>query len=305
VRIVGFSNPDLNEARALADRAVHEGAQSAPIPAFADHRELLRHTSPHALAIFTPHLNHYRPTMDALQADCHVFVEKPLSTNVQEAADIVGLARARGRKVAVGHQYRLLPSLVEARRRLSAGVIGRARLFSAVLAAPWLAEHAGSDDAWRLDSQVSGGGILADAGDHLLDALIWISGSSAVEAAAFQFRLESGLDLVTAAAVRLADASPATLAISGVSAGFLFEIQVLGERGRLRVTDRGLWQSIGDGPTEPILLSEQTESIDSNFVAALVSESPLCCSAEDALETVRLLEAITRSVATNQVVRLS
>ena len=56
--------------------------------------------------------------MDALQAGCHVFIEKPLSTNVQEAADIVGLARGRSLKVAVGHQYRLCPSLAEARRHL-------------------------------------------------------------------------------------------------------------------------------------------------------------------------------------------
>ena len=70
---------------------------------------------PDALAVFTPHLFHYKLTMDALQAGCHVFVEKPLSTNSQEAADIVNLARGRQLKVGVGHQYRLRPSLIEAR----------------------------------------------------------------------------------------------------------------------------------------------------------------------------------------------
>lgn len=94
VVIVGCSDPDLAAARALADRAA--GAPGGPqgsVPAFADHRELLRHATPQALAIFTPHLAHYRPAMDALQAGCHVFIEKPLSTNLQEAADIVALAR--------------------------------------------------------------------------------------------------------------------------------------------------------------------------------------------------------------------
>ena len=54
--------------------------------------------------------------MDALQGGCHVFIEKPLSTNPQEAVDIVGVARGRSRKVGVGHQYRLSPSFLEARR---------------------------------------------------------------------------------------------------------------------------------------------------------------------------------------------
>src|SRR5262249_6230645 len=122
VAIVGCADPDLSAARALADRAAG-GAAPPPGPVSADHRELLREAAPDALAIFSPHRTHYRLAMDALQAGCHVFIERPLSTNLQEAADIVGLARARDLKVGVGHQYRLAPSLVEARRRLTQGVI--------------------------------------------------------------------------------------------------------------------------------------------------------------------------------------
>src|SRR5262249_7125730 len=117
VRVVGCSDPDRAAAGGLAARVparagagagTSAGVSSAPDPAsapgplaVADHRELLRQAAPDALAIFTPHLAHYRVAMDALQAGCHVFIEKPLSTNVQEAVDIVGLARGRGRKVGV------------------------------------------------------------------------------------------------------------------------------------------------------------------------------------------------------------
>ena len=84
-------------ARALADAAPATGG---PVPAFADHAELIRQATPDALAVFTPHLAHYRPTIDGLQAGCDVFVEKPLSTNVQEAVDVVNVARARGARSA-------------------------------------------------------------------------------------------------------------------------------------------------------------------------------------------------------------
>ena len=57
------------------------------VAVYSDPRELLREQAPDALAIFTPHLSHYRLTMDALQAGCHVFIEKPLTTNSQEAAE--------------------------------------------------------------------------------------------------------------------------------------------------------------------------------------------------------------------------
>ena len=244
--MVGVADPDPDAARNLAARVPARDDTSAV--AFADHRELLRQLTPDALAIFTPHLAHYRPAMDALQAGCHVFIEKPLSTNLQEAVDMVGLARGRGHKVGVGHQYRLRPSLIEARRRLAAGEIGPVRLVTATLAQPWLAAHRGEDNSWRFDPRVSGGGILADAGDHLIDALLWTTGQVAAEAAAVQCRLDSGLDLVTAAAIRLADGTPATLAVSGVNPGSLFELCYLGELGRLRATDRSLERGDGRRP---------------------------------------------------------
>jgi hypothetical protein len=40
-------------------------------------------------------------------------------------------------------------------------------------------------------------------------------------------------------------------------------------------------------------------------VAAVIGDAPLCCPAVQALDTVRLLEAVTRSAATGQVARLA
>jgi predicted dehydrogenase len=306
VRVVGCADPDRAAAEALAARIPEQaGASNAGSLARTDHRELLRQAAPDALAIFTPHLGHYRVAMDALQAGCHVFIEKPLSTNVQEAADIVALARGRSRKVGVGHQYRLRPSLVEARRRLAAGAIGRLRLVTATLAQPWLAAHGGAENSWRFDPRVRAEGILADAGDHLLDALLWTTGQVAVEVAAIQSRGESGLDLVTAAAGRLADGTPMTLAVTGVTPGTLFELTYFGERGRLYVSENTVVEQSGAGPPQALSLPEPAESIDANFVSAVVTDAPLCCPADQALDTVRLLEAVTRSAATGQIVRLA
>jgi predicted dehydrogenase len=307
VAIVGCADPDLSAAQAMADQAARHGGLGTsvtPVTAFADHRELVQQLVPHALAIFTPHLSHYRLAMHALQAGCHLFIEKPLSTNVQEAADIVGLARGRNLKVGVGHQFRLCPSLVEARRRLVAGALGPVRMITAVQARPWLTTLGQDDSTWRFNPKVSSGGILADAGYHLVDALLWTTGQVAREVAAFQNAWDPGIDLVTAAVIRMADGTPVTLAVSGLSPGTLFELVYFGELGRLRATDQTLEEERFDQPWRDIPLPSQSQSIDENFVAALDNRSPLCCSAEQALDTVRLLEAIARSAATNQVVRV-
>ncbi len=298
VCIVGTADPDQAAALALSAKA------GPDIPSFTDHLELIRATKPEALAIFTPHLAHYHPAMDALRAGCHIFIEKPLSTNPQEAADIVNLARGRQRKVGVGHQFRLLPSLAATKARIAEGAIGPIRLVTATLAQPWLTMHSGAEHSWRFDPKVAGGGILADSGDHLLDALLWSTGQSAHEVAAIQSRLDSGLDVVTAAAIRLADGTPATLALSGVTDGSRFELEYYGERGRLRVDEHTFEEAIDGRPARTVPLGEPVETIDGNFVAAIVEDRPLCCPGEAALDTVRLLEAIARSVATGQLVRL-
>lgn len=301
VEVVGLADPDPSAIQGLIGAV----PAAAGAKAFADHKEMLASAAPEALAIFAPHRAHYRAAMDGLQAGCHLFIEKPLSTNAQEADDIVGLARGRGRVVAVGHQYRLSPALIEARDRLRAGAIGKVGLVAATLAAPWLARHQEKADAWRLDPKLSGGGILADVGDHLLDALLWTTGTRAAEVAAFQARHAPGLDVVTAAAIRLGDGTQATLGLTGACPSGLFELTFFGESGRIRAGDQSLAIAEGDGPERAVPLPSAPETIDGDFVAALASGRTPCCPAEEALDTVRLLEAIARSATSGQVVRLA
>lgn len=300
VSIVGCADPDEGAAASLAEAV--GGAATFP-----DHQRLLAEARPDVLAIFTPPRAHYRPAMDALQAGCHLFVEKPLSTNAQEAVDIVNLARGRGRVVGVGHQYRLAPSLVEARKRLADGAVGRVRLITATMSAPWLVGHGGPENAWRLDPKVAGGGIVADAGDHLLDALIWTTGRSVAEVAAFQDREAPGLDVVDAVAMRLDSGVPATLALTGVATRDHFELTYFGDAGALRATDRTLRVSgpDPDAGVEEVVLAAAVTSIDADFIAAVRGGGAPCCTAEQAVETVRLQEAIARSAGSGQVVRLA
>ncbi|MDB5351652.1 MAG: putative dehydrogenase [Planctomycetota bacterium] len=302
VEVVGLADPNPVAAKAMADSVPQT---AGPVPSFTELKEMLARVTPDVLAIFAPHRAHYRLAMDGLQAGCHVFIEKPLSTNAQEADDIVKLARARGRIVGVGHQYRLRPSLIEARDRLRAGTIGTLRLVTATLSSPWLARHQETADAWRLDPRQLGGGILADAGDHLLDAFLWLTGEAVIEVAAFQSRLAPGLDVVTAAIVRLGDGTPATLGLSGVCASNLFELTFFGETGRIRVSDASLAVIMGAGTEQTIALQESEATIDGDFVAAVEAGRPPCCPADQALDTARLQEAIARSSTSGQVVRLA
>jgi predicted dehydrogenase len=305
VEIAGCADVDLSAAQAMADRArVRAGAAGTAVAAFGDHRELLQQAAPDAIAIFTPPLSHFRLVMDALQAGCHVFINKPLSTNVQEAADIVRLASARDLKVEVNRPLRECSSLVEARRRLSAGAIGAVSLVTATVTRPSSATSNRATSNREVEPSGEGAGVLADAGDDLVDALLWTVGQAAHEAAAFQKRSLSGIDEVTAAAIRLADGTPVAIAISGQSASAHFALDYHGALGRLRVTDQTIEEYGCDLPPRSNALPASGATAEGNFVAALAGASQLRCPANEASAAVRLLDAISRSAATGQIVRL-
>ena len=83
---------------------------------------------------------------------------------------------------------------------------------------------------------------MADAGDHLIDALLWSTGQKGQEVAAIQSHREPVIDLVTVATIRLTNGTPVALAVSGISSGACFALTYDGQNARLHATDLSLEQ---------------------------------------------------------------
>jgi predicted dehydrogenase len=124
-----------------------------------------------AVSIVTPHVFHHEHAMAALEADLHVFLEKPLTTTVETARELVDTARHRDRVLQVGFQRHFDPLFVELRRVIDEGAIGTPHTVNAYLGQKWISEHDGS---WRTVRSLSGGGQLFDSGTHLVDSMLWV-----------------------------------------------------------------------------------------------------------------------------------
>lgn len=70
------------------------------VPGVADYRDLLAQAE--AVSIVAPTRQHHAIARACLEADCHVLVEKPFTTSVEEAAELIELARTRRRILQVG-----------------------------------------------------------------------------------------------------------------------------------------------------------------------------------------------------------
>jgi predicted dehydrogenase len=75
--------------------------------------------------IATPVVTHATLARHALEAGCHVLVEKPLAASAREAREIVLLGEARGLTVMAGHTFLFSPRVEAVKSRLEMGQVGR------------------------------------------------------------------------------------------------------------------------------------------------------------------------------------
>jgi myo-inositol 2-dehydrogenase / D-chiro-inositol 1-dehydrogenase len=92
---------------------------------FADHRELLQSGLVDAVVIATPNFTHAAMLRDALAADVHILVEKPLVTRIEDGLEMLALARGRSKIVWVAQEYRYMPPVAELVRMAHEGAVGR------------------------------------------------------------------------------------------------------------------------------------------------------------------------------------
>ncbi len=134
-----------------------------------------------AVAIVTPNHMHAPAAKAFLEAGIHVICDKPLTTTVAEAEELVALAKSSGKIFAVTHNYTGYPMIRQARAMVAAGELGTIRLVQAEYPQDWLTERAeatGSKQAeWRTDPKRSGaGGCIGDIGTHAYNLACFVSG---------------------------------------------------------------------------------------------------------------------------------
>ncbi|MCX7701045.1 MAG: Gfo/Idh/MocA family oxidoreductase, partial [Gemmataceae bacterium] len=100
---------------------------------YRDYREMLKEKDLDIVIVGTPDHWHALPTIAALEAGAHVYVQKPISVDVVEGQAMVAAARKHKKVVQVGTQRRSTPHLIDARDRViregKLGTIGLVEIY--------------------------------------------------------------------------------------------------------------------------------------------------------------------------------
>ena len=144
-------------------------------------REAARPDGIEAVAIVTPNHLHYPVARAFLEAGIDVICDKPLSTTLKEARELIALTRARGLVFAVTLNNTGYPMVRQAREMIAAGELGDLRLVHATYIQDWLTnpiDASGHKQAeWRTDPARAGASAcLADIGVHAHNLALYVTG---------------------------------------------------------------------------------------------------------------------------------
>jgi predicted dehydrogenase len=156
------------------DSRAAEFARARNLPHTADFGEALRDADVDAVVLCTPHSLHCEQIVAAANARKHVFCEKPLSLSRAEVVRAIDAVKANSVRLAVGHEKRFEPPMMEVARLARSGALGTLLQIEANFSQDKFLALAA--DNWRLSAKEAPAGPLTATGIHLVDLSVSLMG---------------------------------------------------------------------------------------------------------------------------------
>ncbi|HYE65705.1 MAG TPA: Gfo/Idh/MocA family oxidoreductase [Pyrinomonadaceae bacterium] len=118
---------DLSEDRLAKVRALYPSVKTTTNPL-----DLFNDPAIDAIAIATPVASHFELAWQALQADKHVLVEKPLAPNSEQAVQLIEEAARRNRVLMVDHTFVYTGAVMKIRDLVASGALGEVYYYDSV-----------------------------------------------------------------------------------------------------------------------------------------------------------------------------
>ena len=260
-----------------------------------------------AIIVCVPHKFHHGLCRQALERGRHVLVEKPVTVTAAEADDLIALAGDKGVLFGASHNQLFYPPHIWLRDAIAEGRLPQPTVLRLKLA---IGDKLGG---WRADPDLTGGGLLFDAGFHRF----YVARSIMGEVAAVTARLDTddprGIgENVGVVVLEFRDGGRAIIeagyfapagvfddSVEAVTADALVRIPGLeahferfSSEPELMVFRDGHWA------TEEVAVVAWPETIArsvANFVDAIKGKSPLAADGSEARRIVEIVEAAYRS----------
>ena len=127
-----------------------------------------------AVYVALPNSMHAEYTIRSAKAGKHVLCEKPMSTTVKEAEEMIAVCKAANVKLMIAYRLHYEPLHLKAVKLLRDGALGKVQVIHGAFG---FNAKAG---AWRLDKALAGGGSVFDVGIYVLNGSRYLTGEEPV-----------------------------------------------------------------------------------------------------------------------------
>ncbi len=264
---------------------------------YDDGYQLINDPEVNAIYVATPPASHEEYTVAALRAGKPVYVEKPMSTRVEDCIRMRDVAASTGVKLTVAHYRRAVPMFMKVKQLIDEHEVGNIRTVLLRTLQP-ATRNLQPESNWRLDPKIGGpGGLFYDLAPHQLDLMVHYFGpvDEVFGISANQAGLYGAQDIVTGI-IRFKN----NIVFSGSWCFTVHEEQkedkceIIGSKGKISFPVFG----------NRITVMKETQSYDLNFehpqhiqqpmieqiVRYFSGNGPNPCSADQAIESMALME---------------
>ncbi len=167
----GYELTSISTSREASIRLVNERYPETTV--VADGNGIIDNEDIDLVIVTSPNTDHFRWAKKALEAGKHVVVEKPFTVTVDEADQLIGLAKNKGKILTVYHNRRFTSDTKTVKNLLDSNMLGDITAYETHFDRYRPEPRPGG--AWREEAQ-PGSGIFYDLGSHLIDQALWFFG---------------------------------------------------------------------------------------------------------------------------------
>jgi predicted dehydrogenase len=279
---------------------------------YTDVNQMLANEGLNALIVATSTDAHQEVTTTALRAGCDVLVEKPIARHYAEAVAMADVAKETKKKLMVGMNHRFRPDTMILKSFVEGKELGKL-LYTKC---GWLRKR-DTDSTWATKKEKSGGGVFVDLGIPMLDLSLWLMGYPEVtRVSAMDFHQKTktvedtslvSLVLKSGAALRI-EVSWSLLTDEDVYYCVLYGTDGTAQMNPLRVNKELHGNLVNLAPAkmeQPAQLFRRSyENELKHFIGAVRGLHPIISTGEEAVQRMRVVDAVYKSVRTGKEVAL-
>lgn len=251
-----------------------------------------------AVILATPHTKHRLQVEAAAAARKHIYCEKPFALAKADAMAMLEACKRAGVVIAVGHHFRLMPSMRVLAELKEAGAFGTIMHVEGNYSHDWLANYPA--DSWRLAREESRAGGMTGMGIHVLDCFRDMVGPMKRISALSKARaLKHPTGDTTAALIEFENGATGTLGTT-IKTPFRWRIAIFGENCWAESVSETRAIVRRAGKDDPEIIERPADiHIGRNldyFAKAALGQGTFPISPDGILQTASALEAVFKSV---------